>query len=569
MNFLDSILGNTKGKIKSYQSSFLKILDSAQNDFNKITESLVKSYFDKKTNKSAILELLDDSKCLDKALLLSSELEKKLKTIKINETELNYYMNNTNNNNVVLKNKKNISKQELCNTIVFKFIKQLNLVASILSQLNPNKNIAIRRLSLLYKLSDDSNSMHATLCRKEQNNLLSEFGLDRVLNIYMFYLIVNDKNIEEVIEEYNKINADFSSLISTKTNNVEIKTLQYDIKKAFNRYKERLLLTNKENNNTPNNTTEQNNNNDNNDNNDQGTNSDINKQINNRNDRNDEQINNLKTMIEQLREQINEQDNLLKDKESKLQESSKKLSLSDKKIEKQNTKIKKLIELFNVNKEKAEALVKYLLDLKSKNKEYNSYLDVEIMSLSRDIDRLIKKNKTHIRSANKNKLKGSKKILKGGNNEHNVFRTFLETIDVDGDNLSQRYFDLFKSSFTTHDSIKDICKGNVNNIIAIDFNSNDNTINKYIENYYKMIDLYKETIEKLQSILNNDLLVITYLDDEKKQIKTVKLKNRSDNELNELSKTIRRDIINFIKEIQKLYNESILLLSKHLLNKKI
>ena len=153
-----------------------------------------------------LLDLLDPKKCNKIAATLSSNLDKNYTKIQLEQfasailigrnvkdcDENNEKCSDDNKINIANDNGK-VSKRAICNAIAVHYIKILNLIAAILTAVNPVDNLCLNRIrNLLTVIDQDNKKGISTICDPDTNpvkgNILEESGMRELLVLYYFHL---------------------------------------------------------------------------------------------------------------------------------------------------------------------------------------------------------------------------------------------------------------------------------------------------------------------------------------------------------------------------------------------
>lgn len=204
---------------------------------NTITTSLVKQQ-----DQSELAALLNPQQCNQYTLFLGSELDKRFKKVELEDLNTQIYIvkrpkksEKNGNNNMNIDNykgtDKNYSKQELCTKIASHYIRTFNIISSILTAINPERNMCSRRIKALYDSISDTDSGYVKICKSDDTDNKNKLypdnidelpGIKQLLNLYYFYLMQDNTN-----QEYkNRVERDFAllnqALSNVYTSSVEI-----------------------------------------------------------------------------------------------------------------------------------------------------------------------------------------------------------------------------------------------------------------------------------------------------------------------------------------------------------
>ena len=191
--------------IRGKKETLEDALDKFEGKINKIVNDLIEPYTENKKveNKKYIelLNLLDPKKCNKVAITMASNLEKNYTAVELEGYAQKVFvgqekgedcLNDTCEqlNKIKLKGKtKDIPKKELCNAISLHYVKILNLIAAILTAINPVYNLCIKRLNdLFYLIDKDSRVGISKVCDSSmvEKSILEVSGVKELLILYYF-----------------------------------------------------------------------------------------------------------------------------------------------------------------------------------------------------------------------------------------------------------------------------------------------------------------------------------------------------------------------------------------------
>lgn len=219
--FIKNITFNKDNKVSTLSDK----IDLFNDRINKIVENLIRPYIESDTlkinnNYLSLSELIDTKKCNDFTILLSNEIEKEFKRVELsvfNSKILIGKKNDDDKNKEYIIDGKRLTKSEICDKIALYYIRIFNVIASILTSVNPKESLCFDRLRKLYiSISNDSTTGISNICSHEdKNKLFDEKGMKPFLYLYYLYLMEeNDKNtLENVQSEYSSLLKDLSYLI--------------------------------------------------------------------------------------------------------------------------------------------------------------------------------------------------------------------------------------------------------------------------------------------------------------------------------------------------------------------
>ena len=501
-------------------------------------------------------------------------------------------------------NEKVYTKRELCKIISKHYIKQLNLIAAIISAVNPDRNFCISRLKKLLKvMNEDNNKGVVEICKKDivyDGKLTNQAGFNELLNLYYFHLIdIYNKNkdltqdeILKIQTEYQKfvnlfneiiVNKDFRKqevLEDIKQDEInkeeelrlekEALKLEQEAQKEQEKLeeeaqKEQEKLEKEQEENNDNNDNDNDNNNDDNDNN------------------NDEEKKEEEKKEEEKKEEEKKEEKRVKE-EKELQQLLNKRLDQDNSLESENqgisNKFNNLDQTINTNINK---LSKSLKDKKEENKKkrrrknknkYNIKLEGGAKNKSRKNKRKSKAKKTkkmkNLFNLKKNYFDGEKFENKyyskyDNTKKLNLAKTTKLFLDfVKNNNTIKKYnpsiIPLVNTSFRSYNrnKLEKLCDYSKDNVIKINLNSK--LLKDYIKNYKELKEEYVNTSANLLTILEENLL--NFEVDVEKNKEYFMLKTISTDELSDIETIVRTKIsdlyftcqMKYLSGIQELEN---------------
>ena len=195
----------------------IKILTETRNKFNNIVTDIVTegTYQD-------LLSLQNSKNCNSYNIFLEDELMKKFKKVQIKNLNSGVYISHRKFTPCSTEDCPEIreplygaegrmkSKAQICNTISIFYIRILALVSAILMAINPDNNMALRRLKALYSpIGDDSPGKgKITICNPDKElypeDFLSIEGMQELVNLYRTYNIEGEeRNNLRIKQEIN------------------------------------------------------------------------------------------------------------------------------------------------------------------------------------------------------------------------------------------------------------------------------------------------------------------------------------------------------------------------------
>jgi hypothetical protein len=221
-----------------------------------------------------LMALQSPDKCNDYAIILSDELGKKYKEVQLKQFADTIFISKKEENckdadclskRTIKSKDKAYSKKELCDSIASHYIRILNIIAAVLTAINPQYNMCLRRINALYETTNENiNEGTIKICDDNDksnplypNNLLEIPGFQEMLNLYYFHMIQNASDSEE---KY-KVEKDYELLVRAFENIlVNGATFQYNNRNNNNRNNNNRNNNNRNNNNRNNNNRNNNNN---------------------------------------------------------------------------------------------------------------------------------------------------------------------------------------------------------------------------------------------------------------------------------------------------------------------
>jgi len=216
-----------------------------------------------------LIELLDSKKCNKIAITLSSNLDKNYTKLQLEQfassiligkdtTECKDDTCSNNEAKTMNNDKTKVSKKEICNAVAIHYVKILNLIAAILSAVNPTDNICLNRLrNLITIMNKDEQTGVSSICDSNsnvvKNSIMNEPGFRELIMLYYYHLMQDTETEEEktnVRSQFENLTKTFANLVmpvsaKTKNNNA--------INTAINNAKAIAGINNNENNNNNNN----------------------------------------------------------------------------------------------------------------------------------------------------------------------------------------------------------------------------------------------------------------------------------------------------------------------------
>jgi len=204
-----------------------------QNRMNLIISDLILPYAQPPTEFAAkdrfrdLIALLDPKRCNKIAIAMSNNLDKNYTKLELEQfaSKLLIGRNQTNctddscADNAVpsMDNKKNkVSKKEICNAVAVHYVKILNLIAAVLTAVNPSDNMCLNRLrNLLTVISEDEQKGISGICDPIANvvkeSIMLEPGFRELLMLYYYHLMQDT----ETEDEKNNVRNQYQILVKT------------------------------------------------------------------------------------------------------------------------------------------------------------------------------------------------------------------------------------------------------------------------------------------------------------------------------------------------------------------
>lgn len=575
-DFMDTVTGTTETTLlNTFRSKKIEVqsfVDSIDIKTNNIISTLINQYL--KGNQLLAYQLLNSKICKDAAIFLSNNINKQMQNITVKDMKLLFEQkkiacSNNNScaqvlNNIKFTNKKNksISKREVCDAIAIFNIRVLNLISTLLLQIDPLNNIAIKRMNTLFnsisEITDERNSekLSINLCSQQNNHelaLLQQYGINELLNLFMYNLLINSDYDSITSETLNKnLVAEYNNIVNILAANLsksidkllveDIKLMTTEIKSGLREYHSHIM-------NIP---------------------------IDNNNNKNNNKQNNITYQTI-----INEQSNtisMLKDKVNSLERQmtiSKENKINTNKSnnksnnESNNEKIKNIVSTEQINELKEQlALLKTKLD--NATKEINILRKEDNNEEAQKREEQQTQNTKELEDLKSEILnlvtKTSLKPIQGGALEATLerFKQFIAKYNVGNTELTERFFKLFNTKFRLDENkVDDICKKvDDNELLILSITSEDTRINKYLNIYNTMSNYYMNEINRMIELLETEILMIKYDDNE--YVSDIKIRISNEKELANLETRVRLMISKYINQIHSYYLEGINELNKFL-----
>ena len=224
MEFLAKWLGTTN--LPSGNKSFDEFLNYNSNLINETVQDLIAPFLapsssginSPETDLSYTLKLMDADTCGQMAFFLSKNMTEMVKSFDISGfgDKINTFAPGSK-----LINEANIktpsgmvSRKQICDRLAAHYVNILNLLAAILTAINPQTNMALSRMNSLYTLADENSDTFITnICKPEgkqlvKQNILDEPGLKEFMGLYLFHLLSvseSPADKDRVMQEYQNL----------------------------------------------------------------------------------------------------------------------------------------------------------------------------------------------------------------------------------------------------------------------------------------------------------------------------------------------------------------------------
>ena len=138
-----------------------------------------------------------------------------------------------------------VSKRDMCNSVAVHYVKIMNLIAAVLTAVNPTDNICLNRLrNLLTVINEDEKVGVSGICDKSssaiKNSIMHEPGFKELLMLYYYHLmqdIETDAEKDNVRNQYKFLVQSFSNMVmfvDPKLKNKSEKLIKNNIKQNTN-----------------------------------------------------------------------------------------------------------------------------------------------------------------------------------------------------------------------------------------------------------------------------------------------------------------------------------------------
>ena len=228
-------LGETSNNVSQKKSDFETKMSSFNSRVNKVVSDLLIPYLEPSRSKehqyADLLNLVNVDKCNDYAVFLSKQLGKEFTKLELQKYEDKIYarkiasgnsVSNTSNNNTnsnISGRNNSYSKKELCESIAIHYIKIMNLIASILTAVNPVNSVCLNKMRKLYTtISREEHTGVVQVCKVDPTDYLplsQQYGIKQFLNLYYFHMVEEAETPQEsarVSNEYRNLVKQLNSM---------------------------------------------------------------------------------------------------------------------------------------------------------------------------------------------------------------------------------------------------------------------------------------------------------------------------------------------------------------------
>ena len=224
--FVSSIFGNNDEPAETLDD----VLTINSNLINSVVDSIINQFLAKTNNGEYLLELMDPIICNNVGIYLSDNFEAHFNKLNITDDILVSKMSHKPcatpqscskiiDETVVRENPK-LTKGDVCSIIASHYIKLLNVIASLLIAISPDKNMCIERMNSIYKVVDSPTGNQAfdiSICKKKtsvKDRLFDEIGLRELINLYILDhmdkvmspddILTNEQAFKELVNFFNE-----------------------------------------------------------------------------------------------------------------------------------------------------------------------------------------------------------------------------------------------------------------------------------------------------------------------------------------------------------------------------
>ena len=215
-DFFGNIFHKIKGLFKS--KNLAENIATFQTKIDEIITDLILPYAQPTKMSSGdrfrdLITLLDAKKCNKIAVTLSSNLDKNYTKLQLEQFASSILVGKENPeckdeecsddaSKTIQNTKEKVSKKQICNAVAIHYVKILNLVAAILTAVNPSDNICLNRLrNLLTVIGTDEKEGVSAICDSSSNivkgSIMNEPGFRQLLMLYYYHLMQDSETDSE------------------------------------------------------------------------------------------------------------------------------------------------------------------------------------------------------------------------------------------------------------------------------------------------------------------------------------------------------------------------------------
>lgn len=227
MNFLQNWFKKTASTLtrSDEQLSASDFMEKNGKLINEVVQDIVEPFLNRdkpdsqtENDLSYTLKLLDADTCGQMAFFLSKNMGEMIKSYDISGFGSPINIVAPGAKSITEANIKTVngmvSKKQICDRLAGHYVNILNLIAAILTGINPDTNMAMSRMQSLYTLVDGSiDTFLINVCTSEgrdvvKSQLLDEPGVRELMGLYMFHLLSVSEtpaDKDRVIREYQNL----------------------------------------------------------------------------------------------------------------------------------------------------------------------------------------------------------------------------------------------------------------------------------------------------------------------------------------------------------------------------
>ena len=203
-----------------------------------------------------LITLLDSKKCNKIAITLSSNLDKNYTKLQLEQFASSILVGKENAEckddscadnaeKTINNNKTKVSKKEICNAVAVHYVKILNVIAAVLTAVNPSDNICLNRLrNLLTVIGDDEKTGVSAVCDIKNNvvkgSIMHESGFKQLLMLYYYHLMQDTEtesekaNVRSQYEYMVKIFSGLVMFVDPNLKNIKESNMSYNRENSYN-----------------------------------------------------------------------------------------------------------------------------------------------------------------------------------------------------------------------------------------------------------------------------------------------------------------------------------------------